>query len=234
MLFLRKPEARRLSLKSTDKNPGNRAPYKIMLADDHQVLRFGMRSLLSREDEFEVVGEAENGRELLEKLESIACDLIVLDLSMPELDGLKALELIKKNFPEIKVLIFSMHKEREFFKTALSRGVNGYILKDDDLSKIPIAIKDIRDGRKYFSPELTSFIVEDYSRSHDNISLELLTRRELEVLKYIAKGASSREIAEDLAISHRTVQTHRSNIMEKLGIKKATGLVKFALENGIL
>ena len=209
-------------------------PYHLILADDHRVLRLGMRTLLTRTDEFQVVGEAGNGRELLELLEKHPCRLVILDLSMPEMDGLKALDIMRTRFPDIRVLVFSMHREREFFRTALARGVDGYILKDDDLEKIPVAVREIRAGRKFFSNELTSFIAEDYAVLHDTMSLELLTRREKEIMEMIARGLTNKEIAESLTISPRTVQTHRSNIMEKLDLKNTAELVKYAIDRGVV
>ncbi len=208
--------------------------YRIILADDHEILRFGLKNLLSRESGIEVVATAENGEEVLERLAEVPCDLLVLDLSMPRMDGLKVLDTVRQKYPGVRVIIFTMHGEREFFKSALARGVSGYILKDDNLDRIPVAIREVRAGRKYFSSALTSFIGEDFERTPDRISLELLSPREMEVLQGIARGQTSKEIAADLGISFRTVQVHRSNIMEKTGIKNAAGLVKFALNNGVV
>lgn len=208
--------------------------YRVILADDHEILRFGLKNLLSREADIEVVDTAGDGVELLEKLAALSCDLIVLDLSMPRMDGLRVLDELRRHHPGIRVIVFTMHKEREFFRTALGKGVSGYILKDDNLDRIPVAIKEIRAGRKYFSPALTAYIGEDVVHTPDKVSLELLTRRELEVLQGIARGQTSKEIAAELGISFRTVQVHRANLTEKLGIKKTAGLVKFALAHGVV
>lgn len=206
---------------------------RIAIADDHVVLRYGLRTLLSRYPEFEVVGEAGDGAELLSLLAEVPCDLVLLDLSMPGMDGLKALEALKKAHPSVRVVIFSMHKEREFFRQAVAQGVAGYILKDDDFERIPIALRDVLAGRKYFSSEMTSLLADEYNILRDGMSLELLTRREREVLKLIAEGLTSRSIAEKLDISFRTVQTHRGNLMEKLGIHNTAELVRYALDRGL-
>ena len=208
-------------------------PCRIAIADDHVVLRYGLRTLLARFPEFEVVGEAGDGEELLALLARVPCDLVLLDLSMPGMDGLKALDVMRKLHTDIRVVIFSMHKEREFFRQAVALGVAGYILKDDDFERIPIALRDVLHGRKYFSSEMTSLLANEYTLLRDGMSLELLTRREREVLKHIAGGLTSREIAEQLDISFRTVQTHRSNLMEKLEIHNTAELVRYALDRGL-
>lgn len=203
--------------------------YRVMLADDHEILRFGLKNLLNREADLEVVAAAEDGEQVLEELERTPCDLVVLDLSMPRMDGLKVLDVLRERYPAVRVIIFTMHKEREFFKTALSRGVNGYILKDDNLDRIPVAIQEVRAGRKYFSPALTAYIGEEPERSPDALTLNILTPRELDVLRGIARGQTSKEIATELGISYRTVQVHRSKLMEKTGLKNTAALVKFAM-----
>ncbi len=205
----------------------------MAIADDHVVLRYGLRTLLGRFPEFDVVIEAGDGETLLQSLKKSPCDLVLLDLSMPGMDGLKTLEVLRKSAPDLRVVVFSMHKEREFFRQAVSLGVAGYILKDDDFDRIPIALRDVLAGRKYFSSELTSLLADEYNVLRDGMSLELLTRREREILKHIAHGKTSREIAEELDISFRTVQTHRANLMEKLGLKNTAELVRYALDRGL-
>ena len=219
------------------KSPIKVPPYKVVLADDHMVLRLGLRNLLSREDSILVVGEAANGEELLELLKLKPCDLVILDLSMPGMNGIQVLEKLRVTYPELRVLIFTMQKEHEFFRHAVRKGVDGYVLKDDNLELILQAIQEIRAGRKYYSSELTAFalaVEEEAALPEKEIALEVLTRREREILVMIAGGATSKEIAEDLAISHRTVQTHRSNLLEKLGLKNTAALVKFAVSMGLV
>ncbi|MCB1146043.1 MAG: response regulator transcription factor [Leptospiraceae bacterium] len=208
---------------------------KIALADDHAILRSGLKNLISRENGLEVVAEASDGRELLERLETTHCDLVILDLSMPEMNGLQTLDIIRHRFPQVKTLILSMHREKEYFKQAVLKGADGYILKDDVFERLISAIQEIIAGRKSYSSELVTFLAEEYLAGADpEPSLELLTRRELEVLKSIASGMKNRDISDELNISIRTVETHRANIMQKLSISNTAGLVKFALDNRIL
>ncbi len=209
--------------------------YKIFLADDHAVLRFGLRSLLAKDSNLCIVGEAETGNKLLDSLNKIDCDLVILDLSMPGMDGFKTLDLLRTRFPATKVLIYSMHKEKEFFRMALSKNVNGYILKDENLEKLLPAIREIRSGKKYFSSELTLYLADQFTVNHQSeIILDILTRREREVLKMIASGSTNKEIGSKLDISPRTVQTHRTNLMEKLRLKNTADLVKFAYSRGLM
>lgn len=208
--------------------------FRIIIADDHDILRFGLKNLIQRDPELEVIGEARDGQALLTLLESKKCDLIILDLSMPGMDGLKALDEIRKNQPNLKIMILTMHKEREFFRHALSRNVQGYLLKDDNFEKILHAIHEIRAGKKSYSQELASFIVEDYNLLRDSqLSQELLTRREREILKMIAQGKTNKEIGAELNISPRTIQTHRTNIQQKLDLKNTAEMVKFAISRGL-
>ena len=223
----------------SDKSENSQAHtrYKVVLADDHVVLRLGLRNLLDRESSLMVVAEADNGADLLELLKTHACDLVVLDLSMPGMNGIQVLDKLRATYPLVRVLIFTMHKEQEFFRHAVKKGVNGYVLKDDNLDLILQAIREIRAGRRYYSADLTigAFAEEEAAAMPgEQISLDVLTRRELEILRLVASGATNREIADDLAISYRTVQTHRSNLMEKLGLKNTAALVKFAVSAGLL
>ena len=208
--------------------------YKIILADDHPVFRSGLKNLINAVDDFTVIEEANNGIHLLELIKKTECDMVVLDLSMPEMDGLEALTRIKKEHPDIKILVVSMHKEREHFKYAISMEVDGYVLKDDVVEKIISAIKQIRSGGKSFSLELLSLIVEDYSVILDSpISIKLLTKREKEIIKLIVTGMTSKEIGEKLDISKRTVDVHRVNIMEKLQVENLAELIKFSIQKGL-
>lgn len=212
----------------------NTETYKIILADDHKILRLGLRNLLARDEQLEITGEAGSGKELLDLVKKTPCNLIILDLSMPDMTGMEALDELREIKFKGNILIFTMHKEQQLFKHALKKGVNGYLLKDDNFDKILDAIRDIRSGRKAFSSELNSYLVSDYEVQHDFASMDMLTRREKEVLCMIATGSTSKEIAEDFEISYRTVQTHRANIMEKLDIHNTAGLVKFSMDQGIV
>jgi len=212
-----------------------RKKYKVIIADDHAIVRSGLRNLLEKEEYIIVIGEAENGEELMTLLEQVECDLVILDLSMPKLNGLEAIKILKKKHSKLKILVLSMHKEREFFRKAISRGIDGYILKDDNLNKVIQGLQDIMNGKKYFSSELSSFVIDDYVVLYDNdLSTSLLTRREMDVLKLIASGQMNKEIATELKIGIRTVETHRANIMEKLKIRNVAGLTKYAISRGII
>lgn len=207
----------------------------IIVADDHPTFRTGMRQIIETLPELCVIGEANNGRELLEKLDEKKCDLVVLDLSMPEMNGLEVLAEIKEHFPEIKILIVTMHKEREFFKYALSKGVDGYILKSEVPEKMLASILEIKSGSKSYSQEILSFIVDNYSVLLESpVTMELLSKREKEVLKLIVGGKTSKAIAEFLGISKRTVDVHRSRIMEKLQIDNIADLIKFSISQGLI
>lgn len=215
------------------KSPNDK--FRIIIADDHPVFRAGLKSIIESNPQYRVVGEANNGRELIEKIGSNTCDMVILDLSMPETHGLEVLAEIKKNFPEIRVLIVTMHKEREYFKYALTKGVDGYILKNEVAEKIVSSIQSIQSGLKSYSSEILSFIVDNYSVILDSpITMELLSKREKQVLKLIVAGKTSRDIAKELGISKRTVDVHRAKIMEKLQIENIAELVKFSISHGLV
>lgn len=210
-------------------------PYRIIICDDHKILRAGLKNLIAEVDDLQVAGEANNGKELLELLEKWPADLVILDLSMPEMTGLAALEELRKKWPNLKVLVLTMHKEREYLRKAMKLGIDGYILKDDVFEKLISAIRDIQQGRKSISNDLIASFMEEYHVIREGeASLELLTRREREVLRYIAQGLTNREAAEKMDISVRTVEAHRARIMEKLQISSVAGLVKYAMEKGLV
>lgn len=199
--------------------------YAIVLADDHVLLRQGLRTILKGVGDLEVVGEAGDGRELLTLLEGVAPDLIILDISMPHLRGLEVIGRVKAIRPGTKVLILSMHKE--FLYPALNAGADGYLLKEDADRELFSAIEHIRNGRIFLSPRLTP----DLLREHPFVR-EALSTREVEVLRLVSGGKSSKEIAEILSIGIRTVETHRANIMGKLKLRNAAELTKYAIEKG--
>ena len=213
------------------------ADYKIILADDHAILRAGLRSLINKEPAFKVAGEAGDGEELLDQLKSIKADLIVMDLSMPRVDGLAAIKEIRQKFPKIKILVLTMQKDHEHFKRAMMYGANGFLLKDDAYEQLVLAVKMILKGKKFVSPSVATLETERFIRSLDETdapSLEILSKREKEILKLIARGLPNKAIAVRFKISIRTVETHRANLTNKLGIKNTAGLVKYALSKGLL
>ncbi|MDT8420310.1 MAG: response regulator transcription factor [Desulfuromonadales bacterium] len=210
--------------------------YKVMLADDHVMLRHGIRSIIESVDGFQVVGEANDGAELISLLHKHTPDLVVLDISMPKIRGIEAAGEIKIIFPEVKILILTMHKSGQYLHHALSAGVDGYLLKEDAPKEIFTAIETIRKGRKYISPLLSSELTDEMARAYQTGQFKImsnpLTLREREVLKLIAEEKSNQDIADLLNISLRTVHHHRASLMQKLNIKKTAGLVRYAIEKG--
>lgn len=210
--------------------------YRIILADDHRLLRQGVRRILSEKKRIEVIGEASCGLELLALLKKMTPDLIILDISMPNLRGLEALEEIKALHPETSVLILTMHKDRQYLHQALAAGAQGYLLKEDTEAELFAAIDSIRQKKIYISPFFRNGLAEDLAATWQGRLKgpfeELLTTRERQILKMIAEGKSSREIAGLLFISVRTVERHRFNMMSKLKLKKNTDLVKYAIQKG--
>jgi DNA-binding NarL/FixJ family response regulator len=211
-------------------------PYKILLADDHVMFRRGVRSLIQGMKNVEVVGEASDGLELLGLLRDIRVDLVILDISMPKLRGLEATREIKSLDPGVKVLILSMHKEREYLYQALTAGAEGYLLKEDADGELISAIETLRKGGTFISPllstQMADIFVDKFQGGNEPFMSagEPLTTREREIVKLIAEGKSSKEIGELLFISSRTVQHHRANIMRKLNLKKTADLVKYAIQ----
>lgn len=212
--------------------------YEIVLADDHAMLRHGLKSIIESKDGFEVIAEAGDGAELLSLLHKVTPDLVILDISMPKIRGIEAAAEISKNFPAIKTLILTMHKGGQYLHHALAAGVDGYLLKEDAPKEIFTAIDTIRQGKKYISPLLSSELTDEMARAYQSGEFKImatpLTVREREVLKLIAEEKTNKEIAELLNISLRTVHHHRASLMQKLNIKKTAGLVRYAIEKGYI
>ena len=212
------------------------SPYRIILADDHVMFRQGIKNILEKDNGLEVVGEVGDGLRLLELLKKTASDMVILDISMPNLRGLEAIREIKMIFPDVKVLILSMHRDKEYVYSAVSAGAEGYLLKEDADTELFAAIEKIRQKGHYLSPLLFEELTDELFKAHHKGQLtpqyEPLTLREREVLKLIAEGTSNKEIADLLFISVRTVEHHRANIMRKLNIRNAVNLVKYAIHKG--
>lgn len=209
---------------------------RIIIADDHCIFREGLKTFIQREPDWSVVGEAENGLELLQMLKSLTCDLIIMDITMPEMDGLTALKEVKRMYPEIKVLMLSLMKDYEHFEQAKIFGASGYLAKDDAGEDLIPAIKKIMRGKLHISSSVTNLLAERQLRSMDDgesPSLEILTKRERQVLQLIAKGMTNKEVGCELKISVHTVENHRAHLLEKLGLKNAVSLVKFAISKGL-
>ncbi len=210
--------------------------YRIVLAEDHILVREGIRKIIEDFADLQVVGEVSDGQQLLDFLKRSPVDMVVLDITMPELSGIEATRVIKRDYPGVKVLILTMHKKREYLNDALTAGVDGYLLKEDAAKELLSAIKKIRQGDIYVSPLLSHELALLYAHSRREIRAlppeEMLTAREIEIVKLIAEGKSSKEIASLLFLSFRTVQNHRTKIMKKLNLKKNTDLVRYAIQMG--
>ena len=211
--------------------------YRIVLADDHVLVRQGLKRILEEMADLEVVGEASDGLELLNLLNRLVTDMVILDIFMPNLRGIEALHEIKMIHPEIKVLILTMNKDKEYLYLALSAGAKGYLLKEDADKELFSAIEKVRHDKTYISPYFSEDVIDDLvqigkGEAKGIFEIDPLTPREREVLKLIAEGKSSKEIAAALFISVFTVNNHRASIMEKLHLNKATDLVKYAIRKG--
>ncbi|MDM7995825.1 MAG: response regulator transcription factor [Acidobacteriota bacterium] len=208
-------------------------PYSIILADDHVLMRHGLRRILEERDNLEIAGEVGDGLELLSLLNKVNPDLIILDLSMPNLRGIEAIPEIRHIRPNAKVLMLTMHKEEEYLYQAISAGADGYLLKDDAEKELFLAIEHIQSGKIYISPGLADQSMQNWARmrrGEDNVlSADALTVRQREILKLIAEGKSNKEIGDLLYISVRTVERHRANMMSKLNVRKTAELVQYAL-----
>jgi DNA-binding NarL/FixJ family response regulator len=211
--------------------------YRIILADDHALFRHGMKKIINDVPGMEVIGEANDGLELLEMLRNLIPDLVVLDISMPNLRGIEAAREIRTLYPRTKVLILTMHKNKEYLYHAIASGADGYLLKEDSDEELLLAIESICKGGTYVTKKLTGAMAQDLSRAisgKDPLAANSLTPREREILKFIAKGKTNAEIAVTLNISIRTVETHRANIMKKLKLKKTAELVRYAVDHGLV
>jgi DNA-binding NarL/FixJ family response regulator len=205
--------------------------YTIVLADDHAMFREGIRKIIERIEDVSISGEVNDGLELLELLKSSRPHLVLLDISMPNLRGLEAIREIKRTYPQVKVLVLTMHKKKEFIRQALRDGADGFLLKEDAGGELIRAVETIRQGRKYLSPLLAGVLA---SLALEKEKTEILTIREREVLKLLAEGKRTKEIAAVLYISPYTVRRHRANIMEKLNIKNMTDLLKYAISQNYI
>jgi DNA-binding NarL/FixJ family response regulator len=208
--------------------------YRLILADDHAVFREGMKRMLEDSTLFSVVAHVGDGKALVEKVSSTPHDLVVTDLSMPGLNGFEAIEKIRKVSPDSKIVVLSMHKDRDLFKKAVHAGIDGYILKEDIFEQMTHCLKTVMSGEKSFSPRLTNFIAADYTKAETNeLAYEILTKRELEILRLLGKGQSNKEIAEFLDLSVRTVETHRASIMRKMDFHNIQELVTYCIKNAL-
>lgn len=207
------------------------SPYHVVLADDHVMFRDGIRRIIERIENVVVSGEVNDGLELLEFLKSSSADLVILDISMPNMRGLEAIREIKKHYPRMKVMVLTMHRKKEFIRQALADGADAFLLKEDEGTELVRAVQAVQKGQKYLSPLLTGEVM---GLNLADETPELLTMREREVLKLLAEGKKAQDIAEVLFISVNTVRRHRYNLMEKLHIKTMADLVKYAISQNYI
>jgi DNA-binding NarL/FixJ family response regulator len=215
-----------------------KVPKRILIAEDHTILREGLRSILSRYAEFEVVGEAKDGREAIRMVRQTLPDLVMIDLSMPQMDGREAIREIKRLFSKTKILVLTVHKTEEYILETLKAGADGYLSKDSSHLELVSAIRNLFEGKKYLGPEISDKVIEGYlegKKSRRALSTwETITAREREIIKLIAEGYKSKEIAALLFLSVKTVEKHRSNLMKKLGLHSISALTSLALEKGLI
>lgn len=210
--------------------------YRIVLADDHVIFRQGMKRLIDEEAGIEVAGEASDIPELLNRVEELHPDMVILDITMPDIGGIGAAREIKNRYPNVKVLMLTMHKNREYLYHAISAGAEGYLLKEDSDIELFSAIDAIRKGSIYVTKLLTEEMAGDLSnilKGNGKTAVAILSKREKEILKLLAGGKSHKEIGKFLNISARTVENHRANIVKKLNINKTAELIKYAIQQGI-
>jgi len=224
---------------------------RVLLADDHDILRQGLRMLLSMQQEMQVVGEACTGREAVVMARELMPDVVVMDITMPDMDGLEACQLIRSQRPATQVLMLTMHESEEYFLQSLRMGAAGYLVKKAAPSDLRMAINSIAQGGAFLYPGLAKALIRSYvaspasaspaSNDHEGMNasslaqaLRVLTPREVEVLRLVAEGRTNQEIADQLTLSIKTVQTHRANVMEKLDLRDITHLVRFAVHHGLI
>jgi two-component system, NarL family, response regulator NreC len=211
---------------------------RILVADDHGIVRKGLRFLLDRQADMEVVGEASDGREAMRLSEELAPNIVIMDVAMPQLNGIDATSQIIKTNPRIGIIILSMHADESYLVRALSAGAKGYLLKDSAEEDLVRAVQVVAQGRPFFSPKIAQSLLEDYVRALQDRGLqdsyELLTDREREVLQLLAEGKSNKEVATILDLSTYTVETHRTNLMHKLNLHNTAEIVLYAVRKKII
>src|SRR5579872_1496235 len=206
---------------------------RILLADDHAVVRQGFKMILGAQPDMEIVGEAGNGREAVELADSLKPDIVVMDVAMPELNGIEATRRLSASAPDARVVALSMHKDNVYVREILRAGARGYLLKDSVAGDLVAAVRAVATGEGYISPAVSNAVLDDY-RKHVTNPIDLLSSREREVLQILAEGKTNKEIAGVLNLSVYTVDAHRGRIMEKLNVHSINELVRFAVRNGLI
>jgi two-component system, NarL family, response regulator NreC len=212
---------------------------KVVIAEDHTILRAGLKALLMSNPNFEIIGEADNGRDAIRRAIELKPDLIIMDLSMPGMNGMDAVREIKDRMPEVKALVLTVHSEEEYVLASLKAGANGYVLKDATQNELLIAAERVLEGKTYLSPDITEKVVNSYlntsSINHEPVTRwDTVTQRERQILKLIAEGHTNKSMADYLCISVKTVEKHRANLMKKLDLHNVSALTTYALEKGII
>ena len=212
--------------------------YRIVIAEDHTILREGLRALLSSNPAFEIVGEAEDGLDAIRCVEDLMPDLVLIDLTMPRMNGIAVIKELKRRWPEIKTMALTVHRTEEDILASLQAGADGYVLKDANYDELLMAIKNVLSGKSYLSPGVSKRVIEGYVEGKKSLgcksSWDTLTQREKEILKLIAEGYKNKGIADYLCISVKTVDKHRTNLMRKLDLHNASALTTFAIEKGLV
>ena len=217
-----------------------REKKRILLVDDHNLLRAGLRALLSQDPDIEIVGEADNGLDAVRAIRMHVPDLVLMDLNMPGMNGLEAIVDIKRRYPDTHVLVLTLHKTDEYIHETLRAGADGYILKDATHDELRIAIRSVLNGKTYLSPDISAKVINGYMGMNSSKTLgpastwDTLTHREREVLKLVAEGHPNKYIAEYFCLSIKTVEKHRSNLMKKLDLHNASALTAYAIEKGLV
>lgn len=207
---------------------------KVLIADDHQLFREGLVNLLSDTNDIEIIGQACNGKEAVEMAEKLSPEIVIMDIGMPIYNGIEAASILRKNFPEIKIIALSMHSEKHYVKEMLEAGASGYLFKNCTYQQLIEGIHTVYAGKKYLSDTITEVLIHDYLDKPEVIKPEIpsipLSPREIEILKLFATGKTTKEIADQLFVSIKTVGTHKQHILEKLELKSTTDLVKYAIK----
>lgn len=211
----------------------------VLLVEDHAIVRQGIKALLAEEPDIVVVGEAGDGGQALALVQELRPDIVLMDLSLPGVGGIEATRQVRERFPETRVVVLSMHESEEYVYRALRAGASAYVVKQSTSTELALALRAVAAGSTFLSPAISDILIDDYvhrveAQERDHEALDVLTPREREVLHLIAQGYNNRQIAERLQISIKTVETHRGNMMSKLDVHDRAGLVRFAMESGLI
>lgn len=209
---------------------------RVLLADDHGLVRAGIRTLLDQIETLAVIGETGDGRSVLKLVKEHQPDIVLLDIAMPSLNGLEVAARISRDYPDTRTIMLSMHANEEYVLQALRSGASGYLLKDAAVAELEIAIRSVVDGKTYLSPSISKTVIDEYldNNTRARSPLERLTARQREILQLVAEGHTTRQIADMLSVSVKTVETHRAQLMDRLEIRDVPGLVRYAIRTGLI